>query len=191
MVPGIDLRDIGVTGKYLPALIGECNMPKKIVLTHPEGHADAGKPTGVIQFTFEDETVQTIDINSLSDEMKFRLMVHGASQKIGDSYAGAKAEPKPVEFAKQAVGDTIKQLVESNWRVTAAGGPRVTDLATVYAQVSGESIEAAVELVGSLDEAGVKELRNKPKIKAGLLALAAKRAAEKAAKAAEEAAKAE
>ena len=120
--------------------------------------------------------------------MKFRLIVHGASQKIGDSYAGANKEPKPVEFAKTAVADTIKQLVENSWRVTSSGGPRVTDLATVYAQVSGDSIETAVELLASLSEEDIKVLRNKPKIKAGLLALTAKRAAEKAAAAAEAAA---
>lgn len=165
-------------------------MPKKLIVVHGEGHENAGKPTGVIQFTAEDGTVQTLDVNSLSDEIKFRLMVHGASQKVGDSYAGAKAESNPVEFAKASIAETIKQLVEGNWRVTAVGGPRVTDLATVYAQVSGETLEAAVEFVGGMDEDATKALRAKPRIKAALAALAAKRAAEKAAKLAEEAAKA-
>lgn len=151
-------------------------MPKKLILAD-----EAGKPTGVIQFKFEDSTEQTVDLNSLSDEVKFRLMVHGASQKIGDSYAGAKSEPKPVDFAKTSVAETIKQLIDGLWRVTSPGGPRVTDLAIAYATVMGETQENAVELIGTLTDEEVKALRNKPKIKAALLGIAAKRATEKAA----------
>lgn len=156
--------------------IKENQMPKKLIVA-----GENGAPTGVIAFKFEDGTEQTIDVNSLSEEVKFRLMVHGASQKIGDSYAGAKSEPKPVEFAKTSVMETIKQLVDGLWRVTSPGGPRVTDLATAYAQVMGETLEAAVELVGTLNEEEVKALRAKPRIKAALLSIAATRAAEKAA----------
>jgi hypothetical protein len=154
-------------------------MPKKIIVA-----TEAGLPTGIIKFLFEDTTEQTVDLNSLTDEMKFRLMVHGASQKIGDSYAGAKSESDPVAFAKTAVSETIDQIVKGLWRVTASGGPRVTDLATVFAKVNGFSIEEAVEFVGGLTDEDVKALRKKPKIAAGLATLAAERAVAKAAAAA-------
>jgi hypothetical protein len=154
-------------------------MPKKIIVA-----TEAGLPTGIIKFLFEDTTEQPVDLISLTDEMKFRLMVHGASQKIGDSYAGAKSEPDPVAFAKTAVSETIDQIVKGLWRVTASGGPRVTDLATVFAKVNGFSIEEAVEFVGGLTDEDVKALRKKPKIAAGLATLAAERAVAKAAAAA-------
>lgn len=161
-------------------------MPKKqVVMT------EAGAPTGVVKFLFEDETSQEIDLNSLSDEIKFRLMVHGASQKIGDSYAGAKAEASPIAFAKESVAETMKQLRDNLWRVTAVGGPRVTDLATAYSIAAGETIEAAIELVGSLDEEGLKALRAKPKIKAQLAIIAARKAQERAEKAIKDAEAAE
>ena len=35
-------------------------MPKKLIVVHGEGHENAGKPTGVIQFTAEDGTVQAL-----------------------------------------------------------------------------------------------------------------------------------
>lgn len=159
-------------------------MPKKQIVLD-----EFQKPTGVIRFLFEDETVQEINVHELNDDMKLRLMIHGASQKGGDSYAGAKAEANPVAFAKEAVADVIKQLREGNWRVTSPGGPRVTDLATVFAQIQGITLEEAVEFIGGLSEDETKALRKKPKINAALLALSAKRAAEKAAKAAEAAEK--
>lgn len=165
-------------------------MPKKSFAVHPEGHPNAGKPTGLIRFEFEDQSVQELDITTLPQDMILRLAIHGALQKGGDSYAGAKSEPKPIEFAKESVSEVLKQLRENNWRVTSPGGPRITDLATVFAEINGVTVEEAVEFVGGLDEAQTKELRNQPKVKAKLAAIVAKRAAEKAAKLAEEAEKA-
>lgn len=160
-------------------------MPKKVIVL-----GENNEPTGLIKFTFENGTEQELNVFSLPENIQKRLTVHGASQKIGDSYAGAKGESDPVAFAAQAVAETIKQLVDGLWRVTSPGGPRVTDLATVLAKVQGITVEQAVELIAELDEEQTKQLRNKPKIKAGLLALTAARAAEKAAKAAAEAANA-
>lgn len=161
-------------------------MPKKQVLV-----GETGAPTGVVKFLFEDESVQEINLNDLSEEIKFRLMVHGASQKIGDSYAGAAKEASPVAFAKESVDATIKQLIAGDWRVAAVGGPRVTDLATAYSLAAGETLEAAIELVGGLTEEQAKEMRAKPRIKAQLALIAAKRAQERAEKAVKDAAEAD
>lgn len=164
-------------------------MPKKQVLVNPEGHDKAGVPTGVIQFTFEDNTVQTIDVNALSDDTKFRALVHGISQKVGDSYAGAKAEENPLAFAKKAAEETIAQILRGDWRApSAGGGPRVTDLATALSRVTGKPLEESVEYVGTLDDTQTKELRGKAKIKAMLAAITAEKAVAKAQKLAAEAA---
>lgn len=160
-------------------------MPKKVIVVEND------KPTGVVRWVFEDETTQEVDVTKLHPDMILRLAIHGASQKGGDSYAGAGKEASPVAYAKEAVAEVIKQLQENNWRVTSPGGPRVTDLATAYSLVMGGTLEEAVELVGQLDETQTKELRKKPKIAAQLALIAAKRAQERAEKAVAEAAKEE
>ncbi len=161
-------------------------MPKKQVVVN-----EAGVPTGVIQFTFEDQSVQTIDVNALDEATKFRALIHGVSQKIGDSYAGAKAEENPLAFSKEACAETIAQVLKGDWRAARESGPRVTDLAHAVARVTGQSLEEAVAFLGTLDEAQTKDLRKKPKIAAALAAIVAEKASAKAAKLAEAAAKAE
>ena len=165
-------------------------MAKKILERFPEGHERAGKLTGVIRFTFEGQEDVTIDVNALNDEMKFNRLVHGVSQTVGDSYAGAGKEENPNAAARQFAKETVEQLLAGVVRASSGGGPRVTDLATVWATLSGETLENAVAFIDGLDDAAEKALRGKPKVKAALAALTAKRAAEKAAKLAEEAAKA-
>ncbi len=161
-------------------------MPKKQIVVN-----EAGAPTGVIQFTFEDGTVQNVDVNALDEATKFRALVHGVSQKVGDSYAGAKAEENPTAFAKSVCAETIAQILRGEWRApSAGGGPRVTDLAVALSRATGQALEAAVEFIGTLDDQQTKDLRNKPKIKAVLAAITAEKAAAKAKKLAEEAANA-
>lgn len=161
-------------------------MAKKILEKDAEG-----KLTGVIRFTFENQEDVVIDVNTLSDEVKFNRLVHGVSQTVGDSYAGAGKEENPNAAARQFAAETVDQLLKGILRASSGGGPRVTDLATVYAQLSGETIENAVAFIDGLDDKAEKALRAKPRIKAMLAALTAKRAAEKAAKALEDAEKAE
>ena len=168
-------------------------MPKKLILIHPEGHENAGAITGVVRFTFEDESVQEVDVFALPEAIQKHLAVHGASQKIGDSYAGAKAEENPLAFAKESVKGVIDQLVAGIWRAAreGGGGPRVSDLTAAWARVSGDSVEASAEFIGSLSADDAKALRKKPKVAAALAAIAAEKAVARAAKLAEDAQKAE
>lgn len=160
-------------------------MTKKVVQVHPEGHESAGQPTGLILFTFDDGTTEAFDASKVSGNIAARLALHGASQKIGDSYAGAKDDPSPIEYAKAAVRETIAQLYAGDWRATVAAGPRTPDLAVALSRLSGESIEASVEFVGTLDDDQKKVWRAKPAVKATLAAIAAEKAAAKAVKLAE------
>lgn len=170
----------------------------KQIVTFPEKdeagnpHPNAGKPTGQIVFTFSDNSTETFDVTKVGEDIKFRAMLHGFSQKIGDSYAGAAATEDPLAYAKSAVRDTIAQLYRGEWRVAASGGggPRVSDLATAIAQVTGESLEECVEFVGAMTDEEKKVWRKKPKIAAALAQMAAERAAAKAAALAAEAANA-
>lgn len=146
-----------------------------------------------VTFTHDDKTTAVFELAKCSADMVTRLALHGASQKAGDSYAGAAKETDPLGFAKQAVADTIAQIYSGEWRTSTGGARGPSDLAQAIAQGTGSTVEEATDLLASLgdDEAGDnarKALRNKPKVKAALAAIKARKAiaaAERAAKAAD------
>jgi hypothetical protein len=176
-------------------------MPKKII----------DVAAGTITFQFEDGTAangdqpavpgstQVFDISKLKATPEGlatleRLAIHGASQKIGDSYAGAKESgTDPVAYAKEAVKDTIEQLYANKWSVTrtGSGAPRTTLLVIAVSAVSGQSIEEVQTSIESLSDEEKAALQKQPKIRAKLAALQAEKAVERAAKLAKDAADAE
>lgn len=142
--------------------------------------------------------VFTFDLKKVSAEMIERLALHGASQKIGDSYAGAKDSGEdPLAYARAAIKDTIKQLYSKEndgndtWSVTRSGtgAPRTSILIQAYAQVKGISIEEAQELIGALNDEEKKVVAGAKKVAAAMAQIRADQAAAKARKLAEEAAK--
>lgn len=157
-------------------------MTKKVVELD-----DKGVPTGLIRFTFDDKTEEVFDVSKVSDDVKTRGMIHGFSQKIGDSYAGAAKSENALDFAKQAVKDTIAQLYKGDWRAAGAGlgGPRTTDLATAMSRVTGKTVEQCSAYLDTLNDDEKKAWRAKGKIAAAIAAISAERAAEKARKLAE------
>lgn len=159
-------------------------MTKKVVHLN-----EAGTPTGLITFTFDDKMEETFDLSKVNDETKLRLMIHGASQKVGDSYAGAAKAENPLDFAKESVKETIAQLYAGDWRAAGAGvgGPRTTDLATALARVTGKTVEQAAAYIDTLADEEKKALKAKGKVAAALAAITAERAAERAKKLAEQA----
>lgn len=147
---------------------------------------EAGALTGVIEFTFDDGEVQSFDLANVPEGLHVNLMMHGASQKIGDSYAAASGEADPLAFAKACVKETIAQLYAGEWRATSAGGgPRVTDLAVALSRVTGKTVDEAQAFLDTLDDDGKKAIKGKAKVKAALAVIAAERAAIKAKKLAE------
>ncbi len=152
----------------------------KEILVHPEGHAEAGKPTGEIKFTFSDETSEVFNLTSVKDDIRVRLALHGAAQKIGDSYAGAAATDDPLAYAKQAVKDTIAQLYAGDWRVSGGGGgPRVNELAIAISRAGGEPLEECIEFVGAMTDEDKKAWRKKPKVALALAQIAAEKQAKR------------
>lgn len=140
---------------------------------------------GTVTFDFENGKSAAFDLSKVSPEIMRRLALHGASQKVGDSYAGAGESADPAAYAEQAVAETIAQLYAGDWRVTAAGGPRVSDLATAIARLSGQSVEAVTEQLAKASDEQKKELRKHPQVAATLAAIKAENAAKRAAKLAE------
>lgn len=167
----------------------------KEILVYPEGHENAGQPTGEVKFKFSDDSVETFTLANVSDAMIRRLALHGASQKIGDSYADAASETDPLAFAKESVKETIAQLYAKDkggldtWRVGGGGGARTNDLAVATARATGQTLEDSIELVDAMSDDDKKAWRKKPKIASALAAIAAEKAIAKAKKLAEAAEK--
>lgn len=141
----------------------------------------------LVVFTFDDGSSETFDMAQVSDEISGRLALHGASQKIGDSYAGAGDAADPLAYAKEAVRDTIAQLYAGDWRVTGPSGPRISDLASAISRLKGMSIEEATKIVDSLSDEQKKLTKKHPQVAATLAVISAERAALRAAKLAESA----
>jgi hypothetical protein len=153
-------------------------MPKKLV----------NLEEGTVTFSFEDGSSQVFDLSKAENVLR-NLALHGASQKIGDSYAGAGDESDPLAYAKAAVADMIGRLYSGDWRQAASGGAkRASLLVLAFAEASGRTVDEATEVVEGLGDDEKKALNAKPKIKAIIARIKAERAAaaaEKAAKAAE------
>lgn len=140
-------------------------------------------------------TTARFELARVNEVMKTRLALHGASQKIGDSYANAKEASDPIAYAIEACNDTIAQLYAGEWSQgrTGDGIKRSSDLATALHRVSvaqgkPKTEEAWTAYLATLDDAAKKALRAKPAIAVMLLEITAERAAEKLRKAKEAAA---
>lgn len=146
-------------------------MTKKVV------NVEAGSVT----FDFENGKTAVFTLDSVSPEILKRLALHGASQKIGDSYANAKDSSDPAVYAEETSTEVIKQLVDGEWRATSATGPRVSDLAMAVSRLNGKPIEEIIESLGKATDEQKKELRKHPQIAATLAAIKAENAAKRAA----------
>ena len=144
----------------------------------------------VITISFPDaptEDTVVVDLNNLPENIVQRLAMHGLSQKLGDSTAGAELEECHERVS--AVAEALKDPDGWTTRVPGAAGPRTTQLAEALAAATGKDIAEAAQIVADLDDDGKKDLRAHPQIKSELAkikAAAAARAAEKAASAATE-----
>jgi len=136
-------------------------------------------------FDFGDGRVETFQLSDMSEEMLVQLALHGASQKIGDSYASAKKTCEdtgadPTDWSQAQAAGVIAQLLASDWTVRVAGTSAVTDLATALAEaVEGCSIEDAVARLADADADDKKALRKHPDIAAVLARIKSERAAAK------------
>lgn len=98
-----------------------------------------------------EEIVEQLDFNSakLNDQIKFNLMLHGLSQKIGDSAAGKK---EPEEMSK-AMTHVWNGLEKGDWSVRAPSEKLSKEVISKKLAASGMSegdIEAAKALFAKL-----------------------------------------
>lgn len=135
---------------------------------------------GNIVFTFATGEVETVDVSAFSGEIQKQLLLHGASQKLGDSYSGEDADKCHAIF----VG-VLKNLTDGNWsaRSGGTGSPRISQLAEALSRaVPGESVEACVEKLSAMDDETKKAVRGHPAVQAALAEIKLEKAIADAAK---------
>ena len=141
--------------------------------------------TGVVSFTFGNGEVVEVDVNQLPEQMRKQLMLHGVSQKVGDSFAGAKGNFMEGISAAKSV---IEQLVAGIWRSARGEGearPRLGELAEAIARIKGVEVAVAMAAVEKATDEQRKAWRGNAKVKATIAAIRAE-AAQKALEAAGE-----
>lgn len=139
-----------------------------------------------VSFKFGDGTTLSLDVSNLDENIQNELMMHGALQKIGDSYAGAAGD---YEFAKKNAQKVIDNLLGGLWKAAREGGegkPKTGELAAAVARIKSIEVADAQAIVDTLSDEQVKALRAKASVKAAIAAIRAEKAAEKAAKATDE-----
>jgi hypothetical protein len=137
----------------------------------------------VASFTFGDGTVLSLDVANLSEEIQNELMLHGALQKIGDSYAGAAGD---YGYAKAQAEKVIQNLLDGVWKSAREAGeakPKSGELVQALAEIKGLELEAVAAAVEAMDDERRKAVRSHPVVKAKIAEIRARKANEAAAKA--------
>jgi len=138
-----------------------------------------------VDFNFSDGSVIAIELSSLSEEMVVNLVLHGISQKVGDSYAGCET----VEEAYTKANDLTTRLLEGDWKsVRASGGGKAkkTMLLEAFCMAQPDRTEEeCIEVLEGMDDDDKSALSQHDVIKANMASIRAQRAADKAKKLAE------
>jgi len=124
--------------------------------------------------TIEFATGQTLTANAadLPDEMKRNLIVHGLSQKLGDSYAGAD-EKEAFDCANRV----LEGLMKGEWSTRGeGGGGRASMFLEALAAVLGLSLDEAKAKFDSKTEEEQAAIKNHPQIKTKTAEIKAARA---------------
>lgn len=113
-----------------------------------------------VTFAFEGNAgVDTYNIHDLPKEMVIRLALHGWAQKGGDSYA---SKSSPFE-ARDGVRELWECLKENQWTVKGEGRSGIWFEA--FARATGESIETALNVWVTLDDAKKKAVMADSRVK--------------------------
>lgn len=136
----------------------------------------------VVKFAFGSGNTLSLDLSTLSEEIQQELMIHGALQKIGDSYASAGGD---YAFGEAAASKVISNLESGQWgapRASGEGKKSVGELATALAELQGVPVEQIQIALEAATEEQRKAFRAHPAIKAKIAELRAKKAADTLAK---------
>lgn len=133
--------------------------------------------TGVVYFAFGNGKTLEFDSNRCNEEIRKTLLLHGASQKIGDSFAGAKGN---FNLGIQSAQDVIDQLYGGSWKAARGEGesrPRLAELAEAIARIKSVQLERATAAVEAASDEQRKAWRSNAKVKSVIASIRAERAA--------------
>lgn len=126
--------------------------------------------------TFEFATGEVVEVSpkDFSGDIQKQLMLHGLSQKLGDSYSGEDADKCHSIFT-----GVLANLTDGNWSARAGGGgsPRISQLAEALARETGETVEKCVETLAAMDDDKKKAVRQHPAIQVQLSQIKLEKAA--------------
>lgn len=111
-----------------------------------------------LNFAWADGSTSEIDTSMFSDEMHERARMHGYSQKLGDSYSGAKT----VAEARERFNAVVDGLQDGDWnrKGVATGGLWVAAIA----QAVDITIEEALEKWQAMDDDTRKDVCKHPDV---------------------------
>lgn len=115
-----------------------------------------------VEFDFGDKVFR-VEIAEFNEDILHQAMIHGLSQKLGDSYAGALN----VSEAIQRFTDTLESLRAGTWNSgrTGMGG----DLAQAIANLTSTPVEDIAEALKGKDKKELANLRKQPEVAAEIL----------------------
>jgi hypothetical protein len=155
-------------------------------MANPKCSKDIREDLSGIDFTFAHGEVITVNLADLPENIVTNLVLHGISQKVGDSYAGCKTP----EEAHEKAATLVERLNAGDWktvRASGGGAKRSSMLLEAMVAATGKDEDECRAVLDGMDEDQQKALKDHPAIKAQMASIRAKRQAEKAAKLAEEA----
>lgn len=138
---------------------------------------------GGVEFKFSDGETVVVKLEDLNEVICARAAVHGLTQKLGDSYAGADN----LRDAKEKFHAVLESLKDGNWnsgRSNVGGG----DLLIAFVEATGKDEADCRELLAGMPAEQKRELRKHKAIVPIILRLSAERQQAKAEKLAKNAA---
>lgn len=135
-------------------------IASKVISGLTETIRDLGIIDQMVTFKWADESSNTIKLSDLSDEVIAHAAAHGLSQKLGDSYSGAKS----VTEAQIAFQEVLDALLAGDWNRkggASTGGIWVEALA----RASGETLADTLESWQAMDDATRKAVQKHPEVK--------------------------
>ena len=116
--------------------------------------------TGV-NFVFQDAkgTQLSLDVAGLSADVIMELAIHGASQKVGDSYSGIKNVTEAIASSRSVIDNLLKGIFN------ASGGSGSPLLAEALARIKGFTVEDTVAQLALCSEEALDKLHANARIK--------------------------
>lgn len=128
---------------------------------------------GKLVFTFANGGKVAIDPAKISDDIREQLVMHGLTQKIRDSFAGAKGD---ANYAQAQAEGVVEALLAGEWNRRGGGAFGGNLLAEAVARIKGIEVGEAREKLGALTDDQRDALKKSPSVKKMILTIKAERA---------------